>query len=215
MWYKRLGRGEKARRTAERLVSLKAQFELEVPKKSEENLLLATWNIREFDSPAYGRRDIEPLYYISEIISHFDLVAVQEVREDLKALKTVKNFLGEWWKFIATDVSEGKPGNRERLAYLYDTRKVKFGNIAGEVVIKPIEKKVAGGRKISRSPECIPKDWIARIPRIGNIHHDHAFVGGSDECIGAADLNVRQFYRQYACVGRSSRVGGIGNVDNR
>jgi len=108
------------------------------PRKSLETLLLATWNIREFDSPAYGARLDESFYYIAEIISRFDLVAVQEVREDLDALNRLLKLLGPWWRFIATDVTEGKPGNRERLAFLYDARKVRFSGIAGEVVIPPV-----------------------------------------------------------------------------
>jgi hypothetical protein len=75
-------------------------------------------------------------------------VAIQEVREDLKALESVRDILGGWWKYIATDVTEGTQGNRERMAFLYDSRKVKFGNVAGEVVIPPIEKKSKGKKTI-------------------------------------------------------------------
>ena len=73
---------------------------------------------------AYGERAEECLYYMAEIISHFDLVAVQEVREDLKALDRLRRILGSrYWKYVVTDVTEGSPGNRERLAFLYDSRK--------------------------------------------------------------------------------------------
>ncbi len=48
-------------------------------------LLLATWNIREFDSGKYGYRDDEAYYYIAEILSRFDLIAIQEVRSGLLA----------------------------------------------------------------------------------------------------------------------------------
>jgi endonuclease/exonuclease/phosphatase family metal-dependent hydrolase len=127
------------RRTAEGLLRLRAQLDAQVPQRTiAETLLLATWNIREFDSPKYGDRAAEPLHYIAEIISRFDLVAVQEVREDLAALDTVQELLGGWWKYIVTDVTYGTSGNGERMAFLYDSRKVTFGGLAGEVVLPDI-----------------------------------------------------------------------------
>jgi hypothetical protein len=98
-------------------------------------LRLATWNIREFDSNKFGRRLRESNYYIAEILSAFDLIAVQEVRDDLTALKKVMDILGPAWDYIATDVSEGSAGNRERMVFIYNTGKVSFRNIAGELVL--------------------------------------------------------------------------------
>ena len=150
MFYNRIPKGKQGKRIADRLLALKDAMEGpdEIPAKSEDMLLLATWNIREFDSAAYGERSIEPLYYIAEILSHFDLIAIQEVREDLQALERVRAILGAWWKYIATDVTEGTQGNRERMAFLYDSRKVRFGGVAGEVVIPPIEKRSKGKKTI-------------------------------------------------------------------
>jgi endonuclease/exonuclease/phosphatase family metal-dependent hydrolase len=99
------------------------------------NLLLATWNLREFDSGKGGRRLDEAIWYIAEIIDQFDLVAVQEVREDLDALHRLQHALGKHWDFICTDVTLGRQGNGERMAFLFDTRKVKFTGLAGELVI--------------------------------------------------------------------------------
>ncbi len=161
MFYEKIPRNRTGKRIAGRLLTLKDALEHEegVPAKNEHTLLLATWNIREFDSPAYGARTIEPLYYIAEIISHFDLVAIQEVREDLQALEKVRDLLGGWWKYIATDVTEGTRGNRERMAFLYDSRKVKFGDIAGEVVIPPVEIKKKGQKTVFN-----PSNQLYRTP---------------------------------------------------
>ena len=132
---------DSGKRTAKGLLALQEQLEAEIPKKTvDDNLLLATWNIREFDSPAYGDRLDESFYYIAEILSRFDLIAIQEVRQDLKALDKVKNILGSYWKYIVTDITEGTAGNKERLAFLYDSRKVVFGGLAGEIVIEPVKK---------------------------------------------------------------------------
>jgi endonuclease/exonuclease/phosphatase family metal-dependent hydrolase len=99
------------------------------------NLLLATWNLREFDSGKGGRRLDEAIWYIAEIIDQFDLVALQEVREDLDALHRLLFALGKHWDFICTDVTLGHQGNGERMAFVYDTRKVRFTGLAGELVL--------------------------------------------------------------------------------
>ena len=122
----------------DKLLSLRGRLDASIPPKDVENtFLLATWNIREFD-PAktkYGKRLPESLYYIAEIISRFDLVAVQEVNK-LGELETVMDILGPNWEYIATDVTDRKlGGNGERMAFVYDKRKVKFKNIAGEIVL--------------------------------------------------------------------------------
>ena len=131
-----------AKRTAEGLLRLKEAFKTEkVPERTRASrLLLATWNIREFESAKYGPRQREALYYIAEIIDHFDIVAVQEVRDDLSSLEKVMDILGGSWEYLLTDVTEGRQGNSERMAFIYDTRKVRFGGLAGEIVIPPVDK---------------------------------------------------------------------------
>ena len=82
------------RRAVTRLQRLRALLRAEIPQRTlDETLLLATWNIRELDSPKYGARCPESFFYIAEIVRHFDLVAVQEVREDLTALERVRALL--------------------------------------------------------------------------------------------------------------------------
>ncbi|MDQ5823600.1 MAG: endonuclease/exonuclease/phosphatase family protein [Chloroflexota bacterium] len=120
-----------------------------------ENLVLGTWNIREFDSTKYGLRDMECLLYIAEIIDCFDLVAVQEVREDLTALNRLLDYLGGWWKCLITDVTLGRRGNDERMAFLFDSRKITFGGLASEVVIPPQQE---GNKKYN------PAEQLARTP---------------------------------------------------
>lgn len=145
------------RRIAENLLKLKGSFEKKnIPLRCiDKTLMLATWNIREFDSNKYGIRSKEPLFYIAEIISRFDIVAVQEVREDLTALKKLMKILGGYWKCLLTDITRGRQGNGERLVYLYDSRKISFGGLACEIVIPPVEKK---GKKLE------PSRQLARTP---------------------------------------------------
>ena len=66
-------------RTARGIQRLKRQLAGTVPAKRPDTLLLATWNIRDFDSNKFrhGPRETESFYYIAEIVSAFDLVAIQ------------------------------------------------------------------------------------------------------------------------------------------
>ncbi len=156
-FYHRLDRSrEEDQRTIEGLFRLRTALESEIPVKTvDSTLLLATWNIRDFDKPAYGKRSNEAIYYIAEIISRFDLVAVQEVYRDLDGLNRVCSILGGNWKYVVTDATEGDQGNDERMAFLYDSRKVSFGGLCGELVLPPIklpDKSVQAPTQIWRTP---------------------------------------------------------------
>jgi endonuclease/exonuclease/phosphatase family metal-dependent hydrolase len=125
--------------------------------------VLGTWNIREFDAPSWGDRLPESHAYIAEIIDRFDLVAVQEVRADLRALKWLQSRLGANWAYLVSDVTRGSAGNQERLAFLYDTRKVRFLGIAGELVLPPVKVPKSAGGGVTR-PKEVPAQQIARTP---------------------------------------------------
>ncbi len=124
---------------AAKVVKLSQQLDKAIPSKdADQNLLLATWNIRDFgkrNNRGFGPRLPESLFYIAEILSRFDFIAIQEVNE-LYDLAKVMDILGENWDFIATDVTDTRlGGNGERLTYVFDKRKVCFQNIAGEIVL--------------------------------------------------------------------------------
>ncbi|MGI8911237.1 MAG: endonuclease/exonuclease/phosphatase family protein [Rubrobacteraceae bacterium] len=127
------------------LLQLRSALDEEVPAKAlDRNLLIATWNIRAFgdltekwesaeeDTP---KRDLHSLLCIAEIVSRFDVVAVQEVKDNLKALRHLLKVLGPNWGLSLTDVTEGDPGNDERMAFLFDTRRVVPSGLACEIVV--------------------------------------------------------------------------------
>ena len=126
-------------RVIDNLLSLRGRLDRNIPPKdAENNLLLATWNIRDFDKKnrrGFGNRLPESLFYIAEILSRFDFVAVQEVNR-LREWEFVMDILGPSWDYIATDVTDTMlGGNGERMTYVFDKRKVWFKNIAGEIVL--------------------------------------------------------------------------------
>ncbi|MHC4176343.1 MAG: endonuclease/exonuclease/phosphatase family protein [Planctomycetota bacterium] len=148
------------KRTVAGIQRLREQFtHVKFPsKKTSESLILGTWNIRNFDDDRfnYGPRMTESLHYIAEIISRFDIVAVQEICEDLAPLDRLMRLLGPQYDYIMTDVTHsGLGGNKERLGFIYDQDKVKFQGVAGEIVLPEkmlISEAADKKRQFSRTP---------------------------------------------------------------
>src|SRR4030042_5732302 len=128
---------------------LAAELDSRLPDKAlDKNLLIATWNLRAFgdlfsnwvaganDTP---KRDKQSLLCIAEIVSRFDVIAIQEVKGNLRCLGHMLKLLGPNWSFTMTDVTRGRPGNDERMAFLFDTRKLQLSGLSGELVV-PDEK---------------------------------------------------------------------------
>jgi hypothetical protein len=135
----------KKQRVIERLQLLKDALHKHVALSEGEagaskSVRIATWNLREFGKKNYGGRSFEELYYIAEILSKFDLIALQEIRSDLSEFRSLKRILGPQWDYIATDVADGRAGNDERMVFLYNTDIVQFRNIAGELTLEENQK---------------------------------------------------------------------------
>ena len=128
-------------------------------KNATDTLLLATWNLKEFEGGKNDKRTAESYWYTAEIISHFDLIAIQEVGGHLGALNKLQALLGNTWRYVVSDVTQGSAGNQERLAFLFDRRKIQFSGVAGEIVIPPIEDKngniIAPSNQLARTPTIV------------------------------------------------------------
>lgn len=150
------------------VAELRARLAQTIPAKQlDHNPLIATWNLRAFggltekwtagpdDTP---KRDYGDLARIAEIVSHFDVIAMQEVRGDIKALRHLLKTLGDQWAMILTDVTKGKAGNDERMAFLFDTRRVRPSGLACELVLpeehagRPAAR---GLRQFARTPYAV------------------------------------------------------------
>ena len=127
------------------LADLRAALDKKIPaKKVGKNVLVGTWNVRAFgdmsetwergkkDSP---KRNMADVLAIAEIVSRFDVVAIQESRANLKALRHMLKALGPEWGLILTDVNPPPAGNGERLAFVFDTRRVQASGLAAELVV--------------------------------------------------------------------------------
>jgi endonuclease/exonuclease/phosphatase family metal-dependent hydrolase len=129
----------------------------------DQNLLIGSWNIRSFgavlkswrDRPDNMRRNLRSLVYISEIIKRFDVIAIQEVKQDTSGIRLLqREFLGPDWGLIVSDVSAGAKGNYERLAFIYDKRRVTPSGLAGEIVL-PSETDEDPSMQFDRTPYIV------------------------------------------------------------
>ena len=150
------------------LAMLNASLDEKIPvKKESENLLIATWNIRMFGSLTKDwdsgnkspKRNFRAIWAISEIISRFDVIAVQEVMGNLRALRNLMQCLGKEWSFLMTDITLGDAGNKERIAYIYHNTRVQTSGLACEIVIPPEEIKGIQNdslnRQFARTPYAV------------------------------------------------------------
>jgi endonuclease/exonuclease/phosphatase family metal-dependent hydrolase len=101
-----------------------------IPKKSKEGLLIATWNIANLGAQS---RWAEHYQILAEIVSWFDVIAIQEINEDLSGIRNLESELPSYYNIIMSD----KAGNNEHSAFIYDGRKVKLLEMVGEVGIPP------------------------------------------------------------------------------
>ncbi|MFU7529287.1 endonuclease/exonuclease/phosphatase family protein [Qipengyuania sp. ASV99] len=122
------------------------------------SLIVGSWNIRAFDDGT-PRLD-ESYHYIAEIIGNFDICAVQEIKGDLEPLDRLRKLLGPGWEYFVSDVSTHKGGNNERMAFLYNTNRVFFRRLVGELVLDPDD--LAGSDQFARSPffAAFQADWF-------------------------------------------------------
>ncbi len=120
------------KRTVQHLLPLCEGLRNEISvKQADNNLLVASWNIKEFGHTT--QRLYESYFYIAEIMARFDLIAVQEVKSTLKDLYIVMRLLGPDWGFQINDITEGKDGNSERSAYIYNKKRVELPGLSGEI----------------------------------------------------------------------------------
>jgi endonuclease/exonuclease/phosphatase family metal-dependent hydrolase len=101
-----------------------------IPPKRDDTLLLATWNVANLGAQERTATDHE---LIAEIISWFDLVALQEANDNLSGIRAVRDQLPPSWRMQFSEAG----GNRERAAFLYDSSKVEPLEKTGRLAISP------------------------------------------------------------------------------
>jgi endonuclease/exonuclease/phosphatase family metal-dependent hydrolase len=102
----------------------------QIPAKADRRLLVATWNVANLG--VQDRLDAD-YALIAEVTSWFDLVAVQEVNDDLSGIAGIHKKLPSQYRLLFSDAS----GNLERQAFLYDETRIAQLEEVGRLSIPP------------------------------------------------------------------------------
>lgn len=145
----------------------------QIAAKRRDRLLVGTWNVANLG--VQERLDSD-YALIAELVSWFDLVAVQEVNDDLRGIEAIHDKLAARYDLLFSDAS----GNRERQAFLYDSRKVRRLREVGRVAIPPSQLP-----RIAREGTATPFTGFDRGPYLAS------FETGA---FRFALLNVHLFY---------------------
>ncbi len=106
----------------------------EIPSKLDDKLLIGSWNVANL---GLHKRWVEHHQLIAEIISWFDIIAIQEVNDNLESLRAIESELPSHYSLLFSD----KGGNNERSAFIYDNRVIQQLELIGEIGIPPSEQK--------------------------------------------------------------------------
>ena len=149
-----------------------------IPDKTEDKLLIASWNIANLGSQKRWR---EHALLIAEILEWFDVIAIQEVNYNLEGLRQVEAELPTHYDLVFSD----KAGNNERFAFAYNSRSVKMLELIGEVAVPPkdhryiklpgISRKFKG---FDRNPYLVSFQWRNKIFILINVH---SYFGSSSK----------------------------------
>lgn len=117
-----------------------------IPKRQiDDNILIATWNIQHFSN----RKSRRVIQYIADICERFDIVALQEIKTDLRGLAKLQELLPGNYKILVSDPT----GNYERFAFLYDKRTVISTGLVCEIGFN-VPAKTHQGYQLHRMPYC-------------------------------------------------------------
>ena len=111
-----------------------------LPEQIYGSLVVASFNIRKLGKLRSGDgaegRDDHTMRFLADVCRHFDVIAVQEVMNDMTGIRRLRELLSDEYGLIVSDIVgrfPGERGNEERLAYLYNRRVVHRGEMVAEV----------------------------------------------------------------------------------
>ena len=105
-----------------------------LPKSREDAVIIGSFNIRKLGG--IKKRTDQSWNFLTKTLSQFDLIAVQEVMDDLSGLEHLCSLLGENYGMIVSDITGAKPGSAgsaERLGYLFNWKKIQRTALASDI----------------------------------------------------------------------------------
>ena len=174
--------------------------ELKIPPSTTKNLRIATWNIANLGEQI---REEAHLKIIAEILSWFDIVAIQEIKENSEDFQKIVGLMGHNYSFVFCD--EG--GNNERMAFVYDSKKITLLHEVAELAISPADYrhiKIAGVGQVFEGFDRSP--YMASF-RAGKFEFTllsvHLYFGDDTE-----EKSINRRCLEAYCVGRWADLRG-------
>ena len=105
-----------------------------LPQREYGSVLLGSFNIRKMGTSR--NRNADTWEFLADICRSFDLVAVQEIMNDLSGLQRLMSLLGPDFSLVVSDMTgvfPGEPGVGERLGFIYRWNVVERMEVASDV----------------------------------------------------------------------------------
>ena len=105
-----------------------------LPRREYGSVLLGSFNIRKLGSSR--SRNTDTWEFLTDVCRSFDLLAVQEIMDDLSGLRRLMSLLGPEFSMVVSDqtgVFPGEPGVGERLGFVYRWNTVERMEVASDV----------------------------------------------------------------------------------
>jgi len=112
-----------------------------LPERRANSVVIGTFNIRKLGKAV--NRSPEAWTFLANICGRFDLLAVQEVMDNLEGLRHLKATMGDDFGVVVSDVTggifnpedviRGKKGNNERLAFLFNWKRIRRTELASDI----------------------------------------------------------------------------------
>ena len=106
------------------------------PRRRGDSVVLASFNIRKIGQQK--NKSAGAWRFLHRFCARCDLVAVQEVQDNLEGLDHLKSLLGGGYGMVVSDITGGIAGKRgmvERLAFLYRRNRVARTEVASDITI--------------------------------------------------------------------------------
>ncbi len=107
-----------------------------LPKRRTDSVVLASFNIRKIGK--VSNKSAGAWDFLRRFCQQCDLIAIQEVQDDLEGLNHLMDLLGSKYGLVASDITGGIAGKRgmvERLAYLFRWDRVERTEVASDITI--------------------------------------------------------------------------------
>lgn len=111
-----------------------ASSNFSLPIKENNSVVIGTFNIRELGK--LGNRPDQAWGLLKKICLSFDLLAIQEVADDLSGLIHLKSLLTADYGLVVSDVTgtfPGDSGNSERMAFLFNWNRIRRTELASDI----------------------------------------------------------------------------------